>query len=45
MISRRLEVFVNMAIFWVIIRISEKFSVRAPKCRPYDEHNKTMEKL
>ena len=41
MIYRRLTKFFNMAIFWVVIRISEKCSVRAPKCRSDDKHNET----
>ena len=41
MIYRRLTKFFNVAIFWVVIRISEKFSVRAPKCRSDDKHNNT----
>jgi len=41
MIYRRLTKFFNVAIFWVVIRISEKFSVRAPKCRSHDKHNKS----
>lgn len=41
MIYRRVTKFFNMAIFWVVIRISEKCSVRGPKCRSDDKHNKT----
>ena len=40
MIYRRLTKFFDVAIFWAVIRISEKFSVRAPKCRSDDKHNK-----
>ena len=41
MIYRRLTKFFNVAIFWGVLRISEKFSVRAPKCRSDNKHNKT----
>lgn len=39
--SKVYKAFSKLAIFWVIIGISENFSVRPPKFRPYDKHNNT----
>ena len=43
MIQKAVSVFCKLAIFCVVMRITENFAVRAPKCRSDNKHNKTKD--